>query len=210
MSRNKTFKSLEEATAYLFSEDIEAGIIIMPPDVDDQTDEEEFDDDNLGTPVVSDVAGTLEITIPDDNDNSIISDKKRKTIPVNVKEKYQLYGRMKPRLIHLRLLQNSSKRNSDILTADSNNMSPVELFEEFLTESVYDMIVEETNRYAHEVKNKLNVTKDEIKAFIGFLILSGYHTLPSERDYWTEADDLGFFFYISITNMIKHLKYVPC
>lgn len=183
----------------------------MPPDVDDQTNEEEFDDDNLGTPVVSDVAGTLEITIPDDNDNSIISDKKRKTIPVNVKEKYQLYGRMKPRLIHLRLLQNSSKRNSDILTADSNNMSPVELFEEFLTESVYDMIVEETNRYAHEVKNKLNVTKDEIKAFIGFLILSGYHTLPSERDYWTEADDLGFFFfYISITNMIKHLKYVPC
>lgn len=162
MSRNKIFKSLEEATAYLFSEDIEAGIIIMPPDVDDLTDEEEFDDDNLGTPVVSDVAGTLEITIPDDNDNSIISDKKRKTIPVNVKEKCQLYGRMKPRLIHLRLLQNSSKRNSDILTADSNNMSPVELFEEFLTESVYDMIVEETNRYAHEVKNKLNVTKDEI------------------------------------------------
>ncbi|XP_035216457.1 piggyBac transposable element-derived protein 3-like [Stegodyphus dumicola] len=80
----------------------------MPPDVDELTDEEQFDDDNLGTPVVSDVAGTLEIRMPDDNDNPIISDKKKEN--------------------------NSRKR---------------------------------------------------------FLILSGYHTLPSERDYWAEADDLG-------------------
>ena len=69
MSRNKIFKSLEEATAYLFSEEIEADIISMPPDVDYLTGEEQFDDDNLGTPVVSDVVGTLEITIPDDNHN---------------------------------------------------------------------------------------------------------------------------------------------
>lgn len=55
------------------------------------------------------------------------------------------------------------------------------------------MIVEETNRYAHEFKNKLNynVTKEQIKTIIGFLILSGYYTLTSEWDYWSKAHDLG-------------------
>ncbi|KFM60345.1 PiggyBac transposable element-derived protein 2, partial [Stegodyphus mimosarum] len=164
----------------------------MPPDVDDLTDEEQFDDDNLGTPVVSDVAGTLEITMPDDNDNPIISDKKKENNSRKRKRESIVWTNESPAYTFGNL-ENLSKRNSDILTAQTNNMSPVELFEEFFTESVYDMIVEETNRYAHEMKNKLNynVTKDEIKTFIGFLILSGYHTLPSERDYWAEADDLG-------------------
>lgn len=30
--------------------------------------------------------------------------------------------------------------------------------------------------------------KDQSTKFIGCLILLGYHTLPSERDYWAEAD----------------------
>ncbi|XP_035222261.1 piggyBac transposable element-derived protein 2-like [Stegodyphus dumicola] len=164
----------------------------MPPDVDELTDEEQFDDDNLGTPVVSDVAGTLEITMPDDNDNPIISDKKKENNSRKRKRESIVWTNESPAYTFGNL-ENLSKRNSDILIAQTNNMSPVELFEEFFTESVYDMIVEETNRYAHEMKNKLNynVTKDQIKTFIGFLILSGYHTLPSERDYWAEADDLG-------------------
>ena len=194
MNRNKIFKSLEEATAYLFSEEIEADIISMPPDVDDLTDEEQFDDDNLSTPFLSDVAGTLEIAVRDDNDNSIISDK--------IKEKKSRKRKRETPLVEwtnetptytFGTLGNSSKRNFDLLITNASNMSPTELFEEFFTESVYGMIVEETNRYAKEVKNKLNfnVTKDEIKTFIGFLIFSGYHTLPSERDYWAEAEDLG-------------------
>nr|CAI5855753.1 unnamed protein product [Callosobruchus analis] len=31
----------------------------------------------------------------------------------------------------------------------------------------------------------------EMKVFLGFLIFSGYHTLPSDRDYWSEDEDLG-------------------
>ena len=30
-----------------------------------------------------------------------------------------------------------------------------------------------------------------MKIFLGFLFLSSYHQLPSERDYWNEDDDLG-------------------
>lgn len=48
----------------------------MPPDADYLTDKEQFGD-NLGTSVISDVAGTVKITIPDDNDSAIISGKKK-------------------------------------------------------------------------------------------------------------------------------------
>ena len=32
---------------------------------------------------------------------------------------------------------------------------------------------------------------EEIQVYIGFLLFIGYHTSPSERDYWREVKDLG-------------------
>src|ERR1700722_10989664 len=45
---------------------------------------------------------------------------------------------------------------------------------------------------AREYKNDINfsITIQELKIFIGILIFSGYHELPSERHYWSEFDDL--------------------
>jgi hypothetical protein len=53
--------------------------------------------------------------------------------------------------------------------------------------------VEVTERYAKEYKNKINfnVHPDDVRVLIGFLIFTGYHKLSSERDYWSEDDDLG-------------------
>lgn len=53
----------------------------------------------------------------------------------------------------------------------------------FFTESVYDITEEETYQFALKVKNKLdyNVTKNEMKTFIIFLLLGKCHTLPSDR-----------------------------
>jgi hypothetical protein len=31
---------------------------------------------------------------------------------------------------------------------------------------------------------------DELKVFIGILLLSGYHSLPSERNFWSNQPDL--------------------
>ena len=58
-------------------------------------------------------------------------------------------------------------------------MSPFVLPEDFFTESINGIIVLKTNYYTQEVKIKFNsfVTKDEIQAFIGFRICSGYHAL---------------------------------
>ena len=41
------------------------------------------------------------------------------------------------------------------------------------------------------INHDFEISTTEIKIFLGFLILNGYHQLPSEKDYWSEDDDLG-------------------
>ena len=56
--------------------------------------------------------------------------------------------------------------------------SPAELFEEFYSNEVYDHIVKETVRYATDLKNEHNflTSADEIRVFLGILLLTGYHS----------------------------------
>ncbi|PRD28757.1 UNVERIFIED_CONTAM: hypothetical protein NCL1_31463 [Trichonephila clavipes] len=56
MSRRKVFHTSEEALEYMFSKEIESDIIALPPDVDELTDEEYFDDDEMTTSSVKDLS----------------------------------------------------------------------------------------------------------------------------------------------------------
>ena len=73
------------------------------------------------------------------------------------------------------------------------NATPQQIFEKIFTDDVIQLIIDETIRYAKIQKNKrdFEILTTAIKIFLGFLILSGYHQLPSERNYWSEDDDLG-------------------
>ncbi|GFU56395.1 hypothetical protein NPIL_97871 [Nephila pilipes] len=55
MSRKKVFKTAEEAVEYLFSDELESEMIVLPPEVDEFTDEEGFDDSETLDPSVRDV-----------------------------------------------------------------------------------------------------------------------------------------------------------
>ncbi|GFU46246.1 hypothetical protein NPIL_389541 [Nephila pilipes] len=55
MSRKKVFKTVEEAEEYLFSEELESEMIVLPPKVDEFTDEEGFDDSETLDPSIRDV-----------------------------------------------------------------------------------------------------------------------------------------------------------
>ncbi|GFS86657.1 hypothetical protein NPIL_474911 [Nephila pilipes] len=55
MSRKKVFKTAEEAVEYLFSEELESEMIVLPPEVDEFTDEEGFDDSETLDPSIRDV-----------------------------------------------------------------------------------------------------------------------------------------------------------
>ncbi|GFT63267.1 hypothetical protein NPIL_165221 [Nephila pilipes] len=55
MSRKKVFKTAEEVVEYLFSEELESEMIVLPPEVDEFTDEEGFYDSETLDPSVRDV-----------------------------------------------------------------------------------------------------------------------------------------------------------
>ena len=57
----------------MYSEQIKADLVALPPEVDDLTDEEVTNDEDLDVPVVLDVAGQLEIDLPSDDDDIPLS-----------------------------------------------------------------------------------------------------------------------------------------
>ena len=70
----QVFNTLEEAVDYyLYSKQIEANPVALPTKVDDNTNEEVTNDEDLDVPVVLDVAGQLEIDLPSDDDDIPLS-----------------------------------------------------------------------------------------------------------------------------------------
>ncbi|XP_049808244.1 piggyBac transposable element-derived protein 2-like [Schistocerca nitens] len=55
-----------------------------------------------------------------------------------------------------------------------------------------DTIIEQSEIYTCQ-HNKINflLTKEELKSFIGILLLSGYHKLSHENMYWVQAPDVS-------------------
>lgn len=71
----------------------------------------------------------------------------------------------------------------------AHNQTPQEIFEQFFDLEVIEMLVEQTNRYA-ATHNKLgDVSENEMKCFIGILLLSGYNPLPRRRLFWEGSKD---------------------
>jgi len=64
-----------------------------------------------------------------------------------------------------------------------------EIFELFLTRDIIEFICEQTNLYANRDRNEPNFNVDigEMSRFIGLLLISGYHSLPKENDYWSTS-----------------------
>ncbi|XP_039286653.1 piggyBac transposable element-derived protein 3 isoform X1 [Nilaparvata lugens] len=71
------------------------------------------------------------------------------------------------------------------------DFSPVELFQLFFDEELFDLMINEIKKYA-AFKNvpDPNITKAELKCFFGILIISGYNSLPGKRYYWETSDDV--------------------
>lgn len=71
------------------------------------------------------------------------------------------------------------------------DMSPVEIFELFMNHDVIELLVEESNRYALFINcPDPKITHEEIKCFLGILIVSGYDKKPSKKSYWDTGEDL--------------------
>lgn len=71
------------------------------------------------------------------------------------------------------------------------NLSPVELFELYFDEDIVKHLVTETRNYTL-YKNYIdqNISFEDIKFFLGILILSGYTILPEKRCNWHSRGDM--------------------
>ena len=84
-------------------------------------------------------------------------------------------------------------------TGLGSNASALDYFSLFFTDAVWDLILEETNRYATQVQSSStspnarpwhDVTKEELCAFFGILIVMGIVHLPRQEMYWQQSHPL--------------------
>lgn len=72
----------------------------------------------------------------------------------------------------------------------SREMTPVEIFELFFNKDLLEWIVRQSVLYACQKGNfGFEFSVDELKVFIGILILSGYCSVSRQRMYWEEQGD---------------------
>ena len=53
----KAFANVEDAVNYLFGSDICETMTVIPPDVDELTDEDQVNEENLDSPIICDIPG---------------------------------------------------------------------------------------------------------------------------------------------------------
>lgn len=188
-------------------------IVVIPPEVDELTDEDEGPDDIIEEPTVLDVPGTVELhvecaaqitveaevnkedanigcttTLSPSQCKSSAGKKKRKLCESEPCWRYidpeYRKGKQRGRVYE----ENMAKMKEDMC-----KMTCLEVFESIMTPEIFDFIVRESVRYATTSKNKPDfiLSVEELKSFFGILLLSGYNKLTSERHYWSRDEDLG-------------------
>ncbi|XP_017479937.1 PREDICTED: piggyBac transposable element-derived protein 3-like [Rhagoletis zephyria] len=70
-----------------------------------------------------------------------------------------------------------------------NLPTPLDLFENFFSADLLQLITENSNDYALKHNAIGNITPDEIRCFIGILLLSGYNIVARRRMYWQNDRD---------------------
>ena len=78
----------------------------------------------------------------------------------------------------------------------SLSSDPLGLFSLFFDDTLVDLIVKETNRYAKQTPQGTNkewsTDPAEIRAYMGFMILMGINHLSKIRDYWSTNEYLHY------------------
>lgn len=157
------------------------GVTIIPPDPDIVTDEENVDDDILNDtniPMPKDVAGELEIHFNNSGNKSKKSTKKN-----IVWKKNSAIHKDEPIADKRDILQALSEK--------LNNHRPIDVFNQMFDEKLFEHIVQESIKYAHQHnRQKFSLSVSMLKRFVGFLLYSGYVSLPQEHLYWSVSDDV--------------------
>lgn len=99
-------------------------------------------------------------------------------------------------------------------SSEYRHLTPVEIFELFLTNDIIDFLVQESNKYATFKNNSNpNISREEMRCFCGILIVSGYDKKPSKKSYWDSGEDLtnvAVYKAMRRDRFIEIMKYLHC
>ena len=70
-------------------------------------------------------------------------------------------------------------------------LEPVALFQLLFNEEIYILIACKTERYASQRNEVIHLTPQEIKAFVGILLLTGYNSRLRQHLYWSKDNDIS-------------------
>lgn len=190
--------SLHEALAMIEDGEIEASsITLLPPNnaCGDVTDEDSGDEDNvdINNLPASQMQSVVEVvasnnTIDDnwDSEDELPLTTVRHNLSVrgNTIKRKREYQYVKEDLVAREVM---FRNNTEEL--NFSDCSPTSLFSLYFDDELFQIITEETNRYAAQKNHSLCVEASEIKCFIGVLLLSGFVSLPRRRMYWERSKD---------------------
>lgn len=167
-------------------------IVQLPPiHVDELTDEENLDENELEEDIHLDTAGELELHLHTScDDSNETKTKKRKHSDKNIEKVSPCWKKVNPNYSKTYPSVDINKSKNDVIN-QVNGKTPVEVFELFFDENLMNMIVEETKIYASQKNlHNFDVTIDCLRNIIGIFIYTGYNSLPQEKLYWCEDEDI--------------------
>ncbi|GFQ83331.1 chimeric ERCC6-PGBD3 protein [Trichonephila clavata] len=196
MSRRK-FSTLRELEEYwdndldLTDADDPGGtidIVELPPDrADDVSDLEDIDDNILEDTIPNDVPGSLEIHGGRCNEEVTVQRKKKP-------KKEKPISRWKRERASFNISsqgEEECEQRRMTMIERVKDKRPVEIFEMFFTDDLVNHIVQQSVSYATQNnRHQFTLSSDCFKKFLGFLLLTGYHSLPQEQMYWSEEEDI--------------------
>lgn len=165
-------------------------LVVIPPELDQLSDEEELDTDDLENDLrQTDVAGSLEIHQPNTGDPILTIPK---TAKCKSKKKKDVNWSQPTNVVYSSMPIDKQHEKTEALELQIGGDTAIQLFERFFDNEVLDLILTQSNLYANQ-NNRHNflLEKYQLQRFIGFLLLTGYHELPRERMYWEHSEDVS-------------------
>lgn len=201
MSLNEIISQLEE------DEDVlSADIYITPPENNDKSDEDSGDEESANINNLSRrqllAEAEFRATVSSHNELGIVEDLLNDSVVDETNETPTTSATLAPPL-KKRCLTKRKWTHTDIpekpekVSEPPNFLedleNPLQFFELFFDTEVFELIRSETEKNAiQKGSHNFRVTTEEIKRFIGILLLSGYNHVARYRMYWEQSVDCNF------------------
>ena len=164
-------------------------VVLLPPNAGDSGNQESDTEEVLAESMkeIYKPAGELEI-----EENLASDDDVEPLLPPRSKRRRQELPKWKRTFGFAKDFQqvepNFKKNLSDL-----EGYSPCQMWKNLFSEDILEHIVLQTNLYSNRDQNNPHfmVSTNEMRSFLGVLLLTGYHRLPEEHHYWSTQPDLG-------------------